>query len=59
MKYEGGLRAEILASVAPLEIKNYAALMNKCPVAKNCTKRLASERSEAFKRKQASQGTQS
>ena len=51
---KGGLRAKILASIAPLEIKNYATLVNKCQVAEDCTKRLALERFEAFKRKQAS-----
>ena len=57
MKYEGGLRAEILASMSPLEIRSYAALVNKCCVVKDCTKRLASKKSEAYKRKQASQET--
>ena len=33
MKYKGGLRAEILSSVATLEIRNYVALVNKCDVA--------------------------
>ena len=56
MKYEGGLRAEILAFVALLEIKNFAALVDKCRVVEDCTKRLASERFEAYKRKEASQG---
>ena len=46
-----GMRAEILASVAPLKIRNYVALVNKCRIVKDCTKRLASERSEAYKRK--------
>ena len=29
MKYEGGLRADIMASVTPLEIRNYVVLVNK------------------------------
>ena len=57
MKHKGGLKAEILASVDSLEIKNYA-VVNKCHGAEDCTKRLASERSEAYKKKQASQGAQ-
>ena len=52
MKYEGGLRAEILAFVAPLEIRNYVALVNKCRVVKDYTKRLTLERFEAYMRKQ-------
>ena len=58
MKYKGGLRPKILASIAPLEIRNCAALVNKCRIADDYTKRLASKRSEAYKRKQASQGAQ-
>lgn len=51
MKYEGGLKAKILASVTSLEIRNYVALVNKCRVAEDYTKILASERSKAYKRK--------
>ena len=51
MKYEGGLRMEILAPMAPLEIRNYVALVNKCRIVEDCTKRLALERFEAYKRK--------
>ena len=47
-----------MAFVAPLEIRNYVALVNKCRVAEDCTKRLMSKRSKAYKRKQALQGTQ-
>ena len=57
MKFEGGLKAKILACLALLEIRNYAALVNKCHVVEDCTKILASERSKAYKRKQISQGT--
>ena len=56
MKYEGGLRADILVSVAPLEIRNYVALVNKSRVVEECNRKLAIQRSEAHKRRQASQG---
>ena len=54
MKYEGGLWTDILASVAPLEIKNYAALVNKSRVVEECNRKLVIQRSEAHKRRQAS-----
>ena len=57
MKYKGRLRAEILSSIAPLEIRNYAALVNKYHVVKDCAKRLATKRSKACKRRHASKGT--
>ena len=58
MKYKGSLREDILVSVASLEIRNFAALVNKCCVEEDCTKRLASERSEVYKKKYVSQGMQ-
>ena len=39
-----------MSFVALLEIRNYADLVNKCHVAKDCTKRLASKRFEAYKK---------
>ena len=53
MKYKGGLTTEILTSVAPSKVRNYATLVNKCHVAEDCSKILASKRSETYKRKQA------
>ena len=41
MKYEGGLQTDILASVASLEIRNYAALVNKSRVVQECNIKLA------------------
>ena len=46
MKYEGGLREEILAFVASSEVRNYVELVNKRRVMKDYTKRLASKRSD-------------
>ena len=55
-KYEGGLQADILALVAPLEIRNCAALINKSRIVEECNGKLVIQRSEAHKRRQASQG---
>ena len=41
MKYEGGLRVEILVSVVLLEIRNYTALVNKCHIVEDYNKILA------------------
>ncbi|XP_072078032.1 uncharacterized protein [Arachis hypogaea] len=57
MKYQGGLRAEILTAIAPLEIREFSSLVSKCQVIEECTKKLASERSEAFKKRQLNQGS--
>ena len=54
MKYEGGLRANIMALVAPLKIRNYAVLVNKSWVVEECNRKLVVQRSEAHKRRQAS-----
>ncbi|KAL4344306.1 hypothetical protein AHAS_Ahas11G0165200 [Arachis hypogaea] len=55
MKYQGGLKAEVLTAIAPLEIREFSSLVSKCQVIEECTKKLASERSEAFKKSQLNQ----
>ncbi|XP_057755721.1 uncharacterized protein LOC130974900 [Arachis stenosperma] len=55
MKYQGGLRAEVLTAIAPLEIQEFSSLVIKCQVIEECTKKLALERSEAFKKRQLNQ----
>ncbi|RYR00760.1 hypothetical protein Ahy_B07g088878 [Arachis hypogaea] len=55
MKYQGGLRAEVLTAITPLEIREFSSLVSKCQVIEECTKKLASERSEAFKKRQLNQ----
>ncbi|XP_072078172.1 uncharacterized protein [Arachis hypogaea] len=57
MKYQGGLKAEILTAIAPLKIREFSSLVSKCQVIKECTKKLASERIEAFKKRQLNQGS--
>ena len=41
MKYEGGLREEILAHVGPMEIRNFPELVNKSRLAEEYSKKLA------------------
>ncbi|XP_015944704.1 uncharacterized protein LOC107469839 [Arachis duranensis] len=55
MKYQGGLRAEVLTAIASLEIREFSSLVSKCQVIEECTKKLASERSEVFKKRQLNQ----
>ena len=56
VKFEGGLREEILAFVGPMEICDYAALVNKCRLVEDCNRKLSMARSEAYKKKLALQG---
>ena len=56
MKYEGGLRADILALMALLEIRSYVTLVNKSHIVEDCNGKLAFQRLEAHKRKQVTQG---
>ncbi|XP_057739937.1 uncharacterized protein LOC130957054 [Arachis stenosperma] len=42
--YQGGLRAEVLIAIAPLEIQDFSSLVSKCQVVEECTKKLVSER---------------
>ena len=56
VKYEGGLREEILASIGPMEIHDYAALVNKCHLVEDCNRKLAMTRSKAYKKKLVLQG---
>ncbi|MED6186199.1 hypothetical protein PIB30_064467 [Stylosanthes scabra] len=44
IKYEGGLREELLTSVGPMEIRNFAELINKSQLAEDCTKKLTAAR---------------
>ncbi|XP_015940123.1 uncharacterized protein LOC107465670 [Arachis duranensis] len=55
MMYQEGLGTEVLTAIAPLEIREFSSLVSKCPVIEECTKKLASERSEAFKKRQLNQ----
>ncbi|XP_057719822.1 uncharacterized protein LOC130934253 [Arachis stenosperma] len=41
LKFEGGLREELMNSVVPLEIRNFAELVNKSKLVEECSKKLA------------------
>ena len=56
VKFEGGLHEEILASIGPMEIREYAALVNKCRLVEDCNRKLSMARSEAYKKKLVPQG---
>ncbi|XP_015960070.1 uncharacterized protein LOC107483970 [Arachis duranensis] len=44
IKYEGGLRSDILSLVAPIEIRMFFELMNKSRVAEECVRKAAAEK---------------
>ena len=50
VKFEGGLCEEILESVGPMEIRDYAALVNKCCLVEDCNRKLSVARSKAYKK---------
>ena len=54
MKFEGGL----LATIGPMEIRDFATLVNKCRLVEDCNKKLTIARSTGsnFKRGLAPQG---
>ncbi|XP_016206505.1 uncharacterized protein LOC107646877 [Arachis ipaensis] len=44
LKFEGGLREDLLNSVIPLEIRNFAELVNKSQLVEDCAKKIAAAR---------------
>ncbi|XP_016173118.1 uncharacterized protein LOC107615580 [Arachis ipaensis] len=44
LKFEGGLREDLLNSVVPLEIRNFAELVNKSQLVEDCAKKIAAAR---------------
>ncbi|XP_016199433.1 uncharacterized protein LOC107640426 [Arachis ipaensis] len=44
IKYEGGLRSDILGFVAPMEIRVFSELVNKSRVAEECVRKVAAEK---------------
>ncbi|XP_015964271.1 uncharacterized protein LOC107488086 [Arachis duranensis] len=44
IKYEGGLRSDILSSVGPMEIRTFSELVNKSRIAEECVKRRVAEK---------------
>ncbi|XP_057747159.1 uncharacterized protein LOC130966381 [Arachis stenosperma] len=39
LKFEGGLREDLMSSVVPLEIQNFSELVNKCKLVEECAKK--------------------
>ncbi|XP_057761073.1 uncharacterized protein LOC130981497 [Arachis stenosperma] len=46
IKYEGGLRSDILSFVAPMEIRVFSELVNKSRVAEDCLRKATSDKSD-------------
>ncbi|KAL4300332.1 hypothetical protein AHAS_Ahas17G0190300 [Arachis hypogaea] len=44
LKYEGGLRLELMHSLVPLEIRNFAELVNKSQLMEDCEHKMAASR---------------
>ncbi|XP_052114340.1 uncharacterized protein LOC110278673 [Arachis duranensis] len=40
LKLEGGLREDLMSSIVPLEIQNFAELVNKCKLVEECAKKI-------------------
>ena len=57
-KFEGGLRKDILATIGPMEIRDFSTLVNKCQLVDNCNRELTVARSTSsnIKRGLAPQG---
>ena len=58
VKFEGGLREDILAIVGPMEIKDFATAVNKCRFMEECNRKLAATEPTggSFKKGLAPQG---
>ncbi|QHO31397.1 uncharacterized protein DS421_8g241230 [Arachis hypogaea] len=46
IKYEGGLRSDILSFVAPMEIQTFSELVNKTRVVEECLRKTTSNKSD-------------
>ncbi|XP_016173168.1 uncharacterized protein LOC107615634 [Arachis ipaensis] len=46
IKYEGGLRSDILSFIAPMEIRTFSELVNKTRVTKECLRKAALDKSD-------------
>ena len=59
VKFEGGLREDILAAVRLMEIRDFPTLVNKCQLVEECNKKLAAAKSASsgFKKGLSPQGS--
>ena len=53
VKFEGGMREDILVIVKPMEIKDFATLVNKCRVVEEYNKKLKIAKSDAYRKRLA------
>ena len=53
VKFEGRLREDILAVVGPMEIREFATLINKCRLVEEYNKKLKTAQSDAFRKRLA------
>ena len=53
IKFEGGLREDILATVGLMEIRDFASLVNKCRLIEEYNKKLADTKSDTTKKRMA------
>ena len=58
IKFEGGLREDILAVIGPMEIRGFPIVVNKCRFVEDCNKKLVATKSTSgnFKKRLALQG---
>ena len=52
-KFAGGLRKDILASVGPMEIRDFAALVNNSQLVQEYNKKFTDAKSDIYKKRLA------
>ena len=53
VKFEGSLREDILAAVGPMEIRDFASLVNKCRLVEEDNKKLTDTKSDTTNKRMA------
>ena len=51
VKFEGGLREDILTTIGPMEIRDFPTLVNKCRLVEECNQKLNIAKSDACKKR--------
>ena len=51
VKFEGGLKEDILATVGPMEIRDFATLVNKCRLVEEYNRKLKIAKSYAYRKR--------
>ena len=55
VKFEGGLKEDILATIGPMEIRDFAILVNKCKLMEEHNRKLRIVKSDAYRKRLASE----